>query len=234
MASPTPSHRSPVMSNPPEENQTMSALPPLEELDRDGAIRETAEAAAGDSRAGFLRRALVAGGGLAGAGALLAAVPSVASALTNRDVDILNFALTLQFARVVAAHEADHVKALKKVLGSRAIAKPRFNFHGTTANQGKFQQTAIALEDTGVCAYKGQAPRIQERAILNAALSIHTVEAHHAAWIRHIAGVSPAPHAFDQPCTMQQVLAAVDATHFIVSSGRPSSPRPRTTPAFTG
>jgi len=234
----------------------MSALPPLEELDRDGAIRETAEAAAGDSRAGFLRRALVAGGGLAGAGALLAAVPSVASALTNRDVDILNFALTLeyleasfyaealrkgalsgrtlQFARVVAAHEADHVKALKKVLGSRAIAKPRFNFHGTTANQGKFQQTAIALEDTGVCAYKGQAPRIQERAILNAALSIHTVEAHHAAWIRHIAGVSPAPHAFDQPCTMQQVLAAVDATHFIVSSGRPSSPRPRTTPAFTG
>jgi hypothetical protein len=244
------------MPNLPEENLNMSPLPPLEELDRDGAIRETAEAVAGDSRATFLRRAIVAGGGFAGAGALLAAVPSIASALTSRDIDILNFALTLeyleatfyaeavhngalsgrtlQFAKVVAGHEADHVMALKKVLGRDAVAKPRFNFHGTTSNQGKFQQTAIKLEDTGVCAYKGQAPRIQERAILNAALSIHTVEAHHASWIRHIAGVSPAPDAFDQPCTMKQVLDAVAATHFIVTSSRPTTPRRKTSPAFTG
>ena len=234
----------------------MSALPPLEELDRDGAIRETAEAVAGDSRADFLRRAVVAGGAFAGAGALMAAVPSIASALTSRDVNILNFALTLeyleatfyaeavhhgalsgrtlQFAKVVAGHEADHVKALKKVLGGAAVAKPRFNFHGTTSNQGKFQQTAIKLEDTGVCAYKGQAPRIQETAILKAALSIHTVEAHHASWIRHIAGVSPAPHAFDKPCTMKQVLAAVDATHFIVAASHRTSRPPRTSPSFTG
>ena len=232
----------------------MTSLPSLEELDRDGAIRETA-GAAGPSRGDFLRRAVVAGGAFAGAGSLLGAIPSIASAaISSHDRDILNFALTLeyleatfyaeavksgalsgrtlQFAKVVAAHEATHVNALKKVLGRSAVAKPRFNFHGTTSNQAKFQKTAIALEDTGVGAYKGQAPLIQEVAILKAALSIHTVEARHAAWIRHIAGVAPAPRAFDKPLTKNQVLAIVKATHFIATS--PSRPAPTTSPSFTG
>lgn len=235
-----------------EENQTMSAMPPLEVLDRDGAIREAAEAVAHDSRGDFLRRAVVAGGAFAGAGALMGMLPSLASALTSRDIEILNFALTLEyleatfyaealhrgalsgrtlrFAKVVAGHEATHVKALKHVLGGAAVAKPKFNFHGTTSDQGKFQKTAITLEDTGVCAYKGQAPRIQETAVLKAALSIHTVEAHHASWIRHIAGVVPAPAAFDKPCTMTQVLAAVAGTHFIVGPAA----KHRTSPSFTG
>ncbi len=43
----------------------------LEEVDADGAIREAAEHAATDSRAGFLARAGVFGGGLLGGGALL-------------------------------------------------------------------------------------------------------------------------------------------------------------------
>lgn len=227
----------------------MSALPPLEELDRDGAIRETAEAAGG-SRGDFLRRAVVAGGAFAGAGGLIGGLPSLASAagITPRDRDILNFALTLeyleatfyaealqlgrlsgrtlQFARVVAAHEAAHVKALKGVLGKAAIAKPKFNFHGTNASQHRFQLTSISLEDLGVSAYKGQAPRIQETAILNAALSIHSVEARHAAWIRHITGETPAPVAFDLPRTMAQVLAVVAGTGFIVGPPKP--------PPFTG
>ena len=225
----------------------MSALPPLEELDCDGAIREAADAVAGDSRGDFLRRSAIAGGAFAGAGALVAALPSVASAaISGRDRSILNFALTLEylestfyneslkagalkgptlaFAKVVAVHEAIHVKTLKKVLGGAAVAKPKFNFQGTTSNQGKFQQTAIALEDTGVAAYKGQAPRIQEVAYLKAALSIHSVEAHHASWIRYIVGERPAPVAFDKPLTMSQVLAIVASTHFIVAKQ----------PSFTG
>ncbi|MGI8414020.1 MAG: ferritin-like domain-containing protein [Solirubrobacteraceae bacterium] len=229
----------------------------LQEWDRDGAIGEAAAALDGGSRGDFLRRAAVAGGAFAGAGAFMGALPSLASALTGRDTDILNFALTLeyleatfyaeavhggalsgrtlQFAKVVAGHEAMHVKALKQVLGSAAVAKPRFNFRGTTSNQAKFQQTAIVLEDTGVSAYKGQAPRIQATAILKAALSIHTVEAHHASWIRHIAGVIPAPVAFDKALTMQQVLAAVASTHFIVSSSKPPPARPHPhPPRFTG
>ncbi|MDQ6748171.1 MAG: ferritin-like domain-containing protein [Candidatus Dormibacteraeota bacterium] len=233
-----------------QENQTMSVLPTLDELNPDGAIMEAAEAV-GTSRGDFLRRAVVAGGAFAGAGALMSTLPSLAAAATTRDLEILNFALTLEylestfyaealrkgalsgrtlaFAKVVARHEAEHVKALKGALGSAAVAKPKFNFHGTTSDQGKFQKTAIVLEDTGVCAYKGQAPRIQETAYLKVALSIHTVEAHHASWIRHIAGKVPAPVAFDKPCTMQQVLADVAGTHFIVSAAHP-----RPTPSFTG
>ena len=225
----------------------MSALPQLQELDCDGAIREAADAVARGSRGDFLRRTAIAGGAFAGAGALVAALPSVASAaISGRDRSILNFALTLEylestfynealkagaltgptlaFAKVVAVHEATHVKTLKKVLGGAAVAKPKFNFHGATSNQATFQQTAIALEDTGVSAYKGQAPRIQEVAYLKAALSIHSVEAHHASWIRYIAGVRPAPVAFDKPLTMKQVLAIVASTHFIVAKQ----------PSFTG
>ena len=237
--------------NIPEENHTMSALPPVEELDRDGAIREAADAVIDDSRGDFLRRAVIAGGALGAGGALLGVLPSAASAaLSANDRNILNFALTLEylestfydealksralsgrtlaFAKVVAGHEATHVKTLKSVLGRAAVAKPRFNFHGTTSKQAKFQQTAIALEDTGVGAYKGQAPLIQETAYLKAALSIHSVEARHAAWIRHIVGILPAPVAFDKPLTMKQVLARVAATHFIVAS---PTPKP---PPFTG
>ena len=83
--------------------------------------------------------------------------------------------------RVVGAHERAHVKGLKAVLGSKAVRSPRFNFRGTTEAAGDFAATAQVLEDTGVAAYKGQAPRIQANAILEAALAIHTVEARHAA-----------------------------------------------------
>ena len=52
--------------------------------------------------------------------------------------------------------------------------------------------------------------------MLKAALSIHTIEARHASWIRDINGAAPAPAAFDEPLTKKQVLAAVAKTRFIV------------------
>ena len=58
----------------------MTHLPILEELDSDGAIRETAEAVDGDTRASFLRKAGVGAGAIAGSGAILGALPSVAGA----------------------------------------------------------------------------------------------------------------------------------------------------------
>ena len=218
----------------------------LDELDEDGAIREAADGVEGDSRAGFLRKAVLAGGGLVGGGALLGTLATDASAQTRRDIAILNFALTLEFleaefytraersgalrgrtrefARIVGAHERAHVVFLQNALGRRAVKKPRFNFRGTTQNQVAFQRTAQVLEDTGVKAYKGQAPRIQSDAILVAAAKIHSVEARHAAWIRHIRGVSPAPNAFDPAASMAQILRAVAATGFIVTPGRGPTP----------
>jgi len=237
--------------------QTLS----LDVVDVDGAIRETAEAAAGDTRARFLTKAGLLGGGLVGSSALLGANPATAGAQSSRgDIAILNYALTLEyleaafyteaerigaldgelalFAEVVGAHERAHVKGLKAVLGNRAVKRPRFNFRGTTEAADAFAATAQVLEDTGVSAYKGQAPRIKSDAILAAALSIHAVEARHASWIRDINGEPPAPAAFDTPLSMRQVLAAVAATRFIVAPPRRRrrrrAPAPTPSPRFTG
>jgi rubrerythrin len=232
----------------------MSNTLTLEELDRDGAIREGAEALSGLSRGSFLRRSALAGGGLLGGGAALAMLtPGVAAAATKGDVKILNYALTLEYletafyqeavamgalkgrvlklAKVIAGHEAAHVAALKGALGKAAVAKPTFDFKGTTSDQAKFMATAIVLEDTGVAAYKGQAGLIKADAILSAALAIHTVEARHASWIRDLSGKPPAPVAFDQPLTMNAVLSAVTGTGFIVASRKTTS---TSSPQFTG
>ena len=167
----------------------MNYLPPLEELDTDGAIREGAESVDGSTRADFLRRAGLGAGTILGGSALLGAVPAIASAGVPRsDIAILNFALTLEylesafyaeavskgklsgetakFAKVVAAHERAHVAFLKGTLGAKAVKKPRFNFRDTTSDQAKFEATAKVLEDTGVAAYLGQVGNIRNKTVL--------------------------------------------------------------------
>ncbi|MGE0028256.1 MAG: ferritin-like domain-containing protein, partial [Thermoleophilia bacterium] len=52
-----------------------------------------------------------------------------------------------------------------------------------------------------------QGPRIKQIPVIEAALSIHSVEARHAAWIRNILGKNPAPAAFDPARNTTQVLA---------------------------
>ncbi len=64
-------------------------------------------------------------------------------------------------------------------------------------------------------AYQGQTPFIKSQDVFKAAISIHPVEARHAAWIRNIANQAPAPAAFNPALTKNQVLAAVGATGFI-------------------
>ena len=239
------------------ENNVKTSNLTLDVIDADGAIQETAAAAAGDTRARFLAKAGLLGGGLVGSSALLGFNPATAGAQSaTRDIAILNYALTLeyleaafyteaeamgaldgelaQFAVVVGAHERAHVKALKAVLGSKAVKRPRFNFRGTTEDSAQFAATAQVLEDTGVAAYKGQAPRLKSNALLEAALAIHAVEARHAGWIRDINGDPPAPEAFDEALSMRQVLAAVAGTRFIVAPRRRRRRRPQQAPTFTG
>ena len=167
----------------------------LAALDTDAAIMEAEAAVEGDSRADFLRKAALSGGALVGGGALLgAALPDLAAAAkpsAKQDVAILNYALTLEYleaafyqeaiakgaisgavlaaARIVASHEAAHVKFLKKALGRKAVKKPKFNFKNTTSDQPTFLKTAVVLEDTGVRAYAGQGTRIKSPAIVKAA-----------------------------------------------------------------
>jgi hypothetical protein len=115
----------------------------------------------------------------------------------------------------VHQHEAAHVAALKKALGNAAVKHPTFDFGSATHSKAAFTATSIKLEDTGVMAYQGQAPFIKSQDVFKAAISIHPVEARHAAWIRQLAHESPAPASFNPALTKNQVLAAVTATGFI-------------------
>jgi rubrerythrin len=216
----------------------------LGDIDRDGALAESAERV-GVTRGDALRRAVLGGGALLGGSALLSALPASALGATTRatagDVDILNFALTLEyleaafyaeavskgklsgeaakFAKVVAHDEAAHVTFLKGALGTKAVKQPMFDFKGTTGAQSSFLQTAMALEDTGVSAYAGAAPMIANKKTLAAALSVHSVEARHAAWVRDILGHGgdplPAPAPFDPARSKAAVLKIVTGTGFI-------------------
>jgi rubrerythrin len=203
------------------------------ELDRDGALQEAADRLPGETRHDFLAKSLL-GGGVAIAALLR---PGLASAGSN-DTAILNYALTLEYvqssfyteaerrraltgeartaARVLGSVERGHVKALKEVLGTAAVKKPFFNFQGVTEDQDAFLKTAVAFEDLAVEAYKGQAPRIESPAVLAAAVSIHSVEARHAAWMRYLVGTTPAGAALDGSKSMAQVLRIVQGTKFIV------------------
>jgi rubrerythrin len=213
-------------------------------LDADGAIRESAEAA-GLDRGDFLRKGVLAGGGLLVGGAFFTQYLGTAEAAIStkrskkNDANILNYALTLEFleaafykqavdnsafgqsaplktfAELVAKHEATHVTFLKRALGSAAIKSPKFDFGDAVTDQAKFAATAQVLEDTGVSAYLGQVGNIHQKRVLSAAGTIATVEARHAAWIRFINDATPAPAAFDTPKSEKAILKAVTATGFI-------------------
>ena len=227
----------------------------LRTVDLDGAIQESAEAAGATradflKRGGMAGAGLMAGGVLfSGLVSPAEAAISTKHRSKKNDIKILNYALTLEyleaafykeaveakmlagephlakFATVVAQHEAEHVKTLKSVLGSKAVKKPKFDFSDTTSIPNKFRATAQVLEDTGVSAYAGQGPNLFQRPLVKAALSIHSVEARHAAWIRYInsdgglngdASNQPAPKTFDSAKTERSVLKAVTGTGFIV------------------
>jgi Ferritin-like domain len=222
----------------------------LTAVDRDGALRETRSRA----EATLSRRRLF-GLTLAGAGTIiLARVPGAGAAgLSASDVDILNYALVLEYlqasfyteaersgalhgktaeaARVVGATERAHVTAFRKLLQAEAVKRPTFDFQGTTEQQKPFLKTAVAFEDLAVAAYKGQAPKLRSDAVLAAAVGIHSVEARHAAWMRQLFGVTPAVHAFDEPASRASINRIVASTRFIVSTPRMTA---RTKPRYTG
>ena len=68
--------------------------------------------------------------------------------------------------------------------------------------------------------------------MLLAAVGIHTVEARHAAWVRHLAGLRPAATAFDEPIARATVLQNVASMRFVVRRA-PHTTRKRP-PRFTG
>ena len=161
-----------------------------------------------------------------------AAATTRSSDPSSGDLAIVNYALTLEYlesqfySKVVTSglfsgktlsilksfeiDEAEHVVALKKVaqsLGTPASA-PMGKFPLTSASS--VAMLAATVENLGASAYLGQAPHIQSKEILAAALSIHSIEARHAATLNTLVKKSPTPDgAFAKPMTMAQVLAVV-------------------------
>jgi rubrerythrin len=99
----------------------------------------------------------------------------------------------------ISKHETAHVALLKTTITSlqgTPVAEPTFDFTagGTFGDVFSNYQTFLALsnafEDTGVRAYKGQAPGLMgSGAVLTAALDIHSVEARHASEVRRLRNI---------------------------------------------
>jgi rubrerythrin len=189
----------------------------------------------GHTRAAFLARATLAAGATMGAGAV---GPFVRRALAQDgagDVEILNYALTLEYlesafyatalkqvrglsgdvralTQELAENEDAHVDALVTAIkgaGGKPVQQPGVSFGNAFASESSYLKLANVFEDTGVSAYNGAAPMISSTEILAAAGSIAQVEARHAALVRLQRDKPPAPLAFDRASEMDEVVKAV-------------------------
>jgi rubrerythrin len=155
------------------------------------------------------------------------------------DLGILGYALTLEYletqfyadaaksgklsgqvlavAKQFGSEESEHVKALEatiKKLGGKLPPKPKAKF--PLKDQKSILKLASTVENLGANAYLGQAGNIENKEVLAAALSIHTVEARHASVLNTVIGVDITPDgAFSKPATADEVLKSVKP--FIVS-----------------
>jgi hypothetical protein len=227
----------------------------LGELDRDGTLQEGIADLYGESRAEFLRKSLVGGATLLAA---LAVPPAFGARRSKQnDTKIFQYALNFEYlqstfyteaqrvgtvgrmsepkavwAETLGAHERAHVRIIKKVLGDDATKKPFFNFHGNTETESKFTRTAVAMEDLTTALLTGVTPALHSRGLVAAAFSLLTVEARHAAWARHLAGVVPVAAPFDRAKPVSEVDRIVASTRFISTLAPKTTTRSK--PKFVG
>ena len=154
------------------------------------------------------------------------------------DLGIANYALTLEYleaqfysdaaesgmlkgkilelAKSFGANEQEHVDALiamVKKAGGKPAAKPKAKF--PLDSEKSILALAATVENLGANAYLGQAGNIQDKEILAAALSIHSVEARHAAVLNLATKAPVSSGAFAKPATAAEVLKSVKP--FLVS-----------------
>ena len=116
-------------------------------------------------------------------------------------------------ATSIRDNEQEHVDALTatvKQLGGTP-EKPKTDFTAVIeGGEKKVLATAAEVENLGAAAYLGQAARIKSKDVLAAALSIHSVEARHAAALNTVVGKTIVPDgAFAKPASMEEVLPKI-------------------------
>ena len=190
------------------------------------------------SRRGFLRTAMVAGGGAA----LMLSSSRSAEAQDARlaqDIAVLNYALTLErleadfyvrglqrfgatdFSgfgvtnlhdrlREIRDHEVAHVATITSVVrGLGAAPVEGGEFSFPYTDARSFLRVAQVLENTGVSAYDGAIALIRTPQLQTASATIATVEARHAAFLNFVNGDSPFPAATDTPKSPGEIVAAI-------------------------
>ena len=186
----------------------------------------------GVSRSAFLAKSALAASAVYGLGTVSPFVSRALAQGGGGDLDILNFALTLEYleaafyeraskqaklsskvkqtAQEFGEQESAHVKALTEAIkgaGGKPVKAPQVTF--PFKDEKSFLKLAVVFEDTGVSAYNGAAPMIKDPKVLGAAGTIVQIEARHAAAIRLLAKQQPAPQGFDKTLEKAQVLEAV-------------------------
>ena len=210
----------------------------VQELALDEASRKRFLKTMGAGGAGALSLLIAACGG-SGSKNKTTATATAAQGSAAGDLKILNYALTLEYLETAfykdvigsgllkgsqldtikrfGSQEAEHVTALTAAigkLGGTPAPAPKTKF--PLDNPTQVLTLASTVENLGAAAYLGQAPNIQGKDVLAAALSIHSVEGRHAATLDTLLGKTITPDgAFAKPASMSQVTAAVKP--FIVS-----------------
>jgi rubrerythrin len=156
----------------------------------------------------------------------------------NDDVEVLNYALTLEYLEAefykqgnaanlltaaektmlerIGADEATHVTAITDTIkqrGGTPVAAPSVDFGDSFETRNSYLEAAYTFENTGVHAYLGAAGFIKDKKILTAAASIFGVEARHAGVIGEILKKPVTDGVFlgsvETPLTKAEVLEAV-------------------------
>jgi hypothetical protein len=119
------------------------------------------------------------------------------------------------FAARVAGQEAQHVAFLsERVGGPPAAAQKSPDFGRFLKSPQSFHDAAIELEEATIAVYIGQGANLT-RDTLRSVATLVSVEARQVAWIRDLAGVSPAPRAADPPSAPQAVVADLRRKGFL-------------------
>jgi rubrerythrin len=209
--------------------------PALEKLRDDPASRKAfLRTLGGGAAAASLTFALAAcGKKKAGGGNQIGGAGVGTAAYGQGDAGIVNFALSLEYlesdfyrlavesgnlggralelAKQFGGQEEKHVRTLESTLsklGAKPVPRPKVSF--TLDNRDTILATMSQLESIGAAAYLGQADRIESKELLAAALSIHSVEARHAAVISVMLGRPISPDGpFARPLSSVDVISQI-------------------------
>lgn len=156
----------------------------------------------------------------------------------NSDIDVLNYALTLEYLEAefyrqgnkanlvtgkekeyldkIQADEESHVATITSTiqkLGGTPVAAPAVDYGASFASRKSYLTTSHIFENKGVGAYLGAAGYVKDKMILQAAAGIFGVEARHAAVVGNLLGLKAEGGvymgAFEKPLSKASVLAAV-------------------------